>query len=143
MSVLSDADRARVGELLAAMGGGVRLAFFTQTLNCETCLPTKQILDELAGLTDKLSVDEHNFLLDGASAAAYGVDRVPAVVPLGEDGRDYGIRFLGIPSGYEFMSLIDAILLVSNGQSGLSDESRALLAGVLDPLTLQVFVTPT
>ncbi len=143
MPVLSDADRARVGEMLAAMTGSVRLAFFTQTLNCETCLPTKQILDDLASLTDKLSVEEHNFLLEGESAAAFGVDRVPAIVPLGENGRDDGIRFLGIPSGYEFMSLLDAILLVSSGASGLGDESKALLAGVSEPIHLQVFVTPT
>ena len=143
MPLLNDSDRVRVGEMLAAMGGSVRLAFFTQTLNCETCLPTKQILDELAGLSDKLTVEEHNFLLEGEAAAAFGVDRVPAIVPLGEDGHDYGIRFLGIPSGYEFMSLLDAILLVSNGQSGLGDDSKALLAGVGQPMQLQVFVTPT
>lgn len=143
MPVLSDADRVRVGEMLAAMGGSVRLAFFTQTLNCETCAPTKQILDELASLTDKLAIEEHNFLLERESAAAFGVDRVPAIVLLADDGHDYGIRFLGIPSGYEFMSLIDAILLVSNGASGLGDASKALLAESKDPLALQVFVTPT
>ncbi len=143
MPVLSDSDRVRVGEMLAGMSGAVRLAFFTQTLNCETCLPTKQILDELASLTDKLSVEEHNFLLDGESAATFGVDRVPAIVPLGENGHDYGIRFLGIPSGYEFMSLMDAILLVSNGQSGLTEESKTLLSSATEPITLQVFVTPT
>lgn len=127
--------------MLAGMGSPVRLAFFTQTLNCETCEPTKQILGELSELTDKLTVEEHNFLLEKEEAATYGIDRVPAIVPLST--RDHGIRFLGIPSGYEFMSLIDAIMLVSNGDSGLSPESRAMLAGLPSPLALQVFVTPT
>ena len=66
---------------------------------------------------------------------------MPAVVPVGL--QDYGIRFLGIPSGYEFMSLLDAILLVSGADSGLKDESRVLIAGASEALTLQVFVTPT
>jgi len=57
--------------------------------------------------------------------------------------QDYGIRFLGIPSGYEFMSLLDAIQVVSAGDSGLKAESREKIAGLPSPLTLQVFVTPT
>ena len=78
--------------MLAGMTNPVRLAFFTQALNCETCEPTGQILRELAALTDKITVEEHNFLLEQDSAA-YGMDRVPAIVPLGL--QDYGIRFSG------------------------------------------------
>jgi alkyl hydroperoxide reductase subunit AhpF len=141
MAILSSADAARVKEMLAGMTGPVRLAFFTQALNCETCEPTGQILRELAALTDRIVVEEHNFLLERDLAASYGVDRVPAIVPIGL--QDYGIRFLGIPSGYEFMSLLDAILLVSSGESGLADESRAAIEDANEALRLQVFVTPT
>ena len=141
MAILSSTDAARVKDMLAGMTTPVRLAFFTQTLNCDTCEPTAQILKELAALSDKITVEEHNFLLEQDLAAGYGVDRVPAIVPLGL--QDYGIRFFGIPSGYEFMSLLDAILLVSGGDSGLQDGSRALIAGMPGALTLQVFVTPT
>ena len=115
--------------------------FFTQTLNCETCEPTKQILGELAELSGQISVEERNFLLEGDLAAGYGIDRAPAIAVVG--AQDYGVRFLGIPSGYEFMSLLDAIQLVSAGDSGLSEASRALLAGLESPLALEVFVTPT
>ena len=141
MAILSSTDAARVKDMLAGMTTPVRLAFFTQTLNCDTCEPTAQILKELAALSDKITVEEHNFLLEQDLAAGYGVDRVPAIVPLGL--QDYGIRFFGIPSGYEFMSLLDAILLVSGGDSGLQDGSRALIADMPGALTLQVFVTPT
>jgi alkyl hydroperoxide reductase subunit AhpF len=119
----------------------VRLVFFTQTLNCDTCEPTRQILGELAGLSGQITVEEHNFLLEAEAAAAYRIDRVPAIAVVG--AQDYGIRFLGIPSGYEFMSLLDAIQIVSAGDSGLSEASRAMLAGLESPLALQVFVTPT
>jgi len=141
MAILSPSDAARVREMLATLPGPVRLVFFTQTLNCETCEPTKQILGELAELSGQISVEERNFLLEGDLAASYGIDRAPAIAVVG--AQDYGVRFLGIPSGYEFMSLLDAIQLVSAGDSGLSEASRALLAGLESPLALEVFVTPT
>ena len=141
MPILSPSDAARVREMLASLPNPVRLVFFTQTLNCETCEPTKQILGEVAELSGQITVEEHNFLLEGELAATYGIDRVPAIAVVG--AQDYGIRFLGIPSGYEFMSLLDAIQIVSAGDSGLNEASRALLASVESPLALQVFVTPT
>ena len=141
MAILSPSDAARVREMLADLPAPVRLVFFTQTLNCETCEPTKQILGEVAELNSQISVEEHNFQLEKDLAAGFGIDRVPAIAVVG--AQDYGIRFLGIPSGYEFMSLLDAIKMVSAGDSGLSQESRALLAGVAAPISLQVFVTPT
>jgi alkyl hydroperoxide reductase subunit AhpF len=141
MPILSATDAARVREMLASLPNPVRLVFFTQTLNCDTCEPTKQILGELAGLSGQVTVEEHNFLLEAEAAAAYGIDRVPAIAVVG--AQDHGIRFLGIPSGYEFMSLLDAIQLVSSGDSGLQPVSRELLAGLAAPLALQVFVTPT
>jgi alkyl hydroperoxide reductase subunit AhpF len=141
MPILSPSDAVRVKEMLADLPGPVRLVFFTQTLNCETCEPTKQILGELAELSSQITVEEHNFLLEGALAADLGVDRVPAIAVMG--ARDFGVRFFGIPSGYEFMSLLDAIQLVSAGESGLNEASRAMLAGLESALTLQVFVTPT
>jgi alkyl hydroperoxide reductase subunit AhpF len=141
MAILSPADTARVREMLAGATNPVRLVFFTQTFNCDTCEPTGQILKELVALGDTLAIEEHNFLLERDEAAKYGIDRVPAIAVLGAE--DHAIRFFGIPSGYEFMSLLDAILIVSKGDSGLTEESRAMLAGLEAPVTLKVFVTPT
>lgn len=119
----------------------VRLVLFTQTLGCETCAPTRQILDELVAVSDKLSLEEVNYILDKEKVAEYGIDRVPAVAVVG--AVDPGIRFYGLPAGYEFMNLVDAVLMVSSGESGLSEESRAIVAAVTEPTTIQVFVTPT
>lgn len=141
MPILSPSDAAHVRGMLADLPGPVRLVFFTQTLNCETCEPTKQILGELAELSGQITIEEHNLLLEGALATDLGIDRAPAIAVMG--AQDYGIRFLGIPSGYEFMSLLDAIQVVSAGDSGLNDASRAMLAAIEAPLALQVFVTPT
>ena len=141
MPILSPSDADRVRAMLADLPNPVRLVFFTQTLNCETCEPTKQILGELAELSSQITVQEHNLLLEGDLAASFGIDRVPSIAVVG--AQDYGIRFLGIPSGYEFMSLLDAVKVVSAGDSGLQEGSRAMLAGLESPLALEVFVTPT
>ena len=89
----------------------MRLLFFTQTLDCETCLQTRQILDELPPLSDKITIEEVNFVLEKDKAAQYGIDRVPAIALVGDDDgerRDSRIRFLGAPAGYEFISLVQA-----------------------------------
>jgi glutaredoxin-like protein len=147
MSLISPDDQERLREDLGAMTRPVRLLYFTQTLDCETCRQTRQILDELPLLSDKITIDEVNFVLDGDKAAHHGIDRVPAIALIGQDGsgneRDSKIRFLGMPSGYEFISLIRAIRLVGGGPSQLSAESRARVAVVNKPVTMHVFTTPT
>ena len=125
----------------------VRLLFFTQTLGCETCLQTKQILDELPVLSGNITVEEVNFILEPDRAKQYEIDRVPAIAIVGQDEagheRDSKIRFLGTPAGYEFMSLIQAILLVGGRPSMLSEESLKLIAAVHEPTKVHVFTTPT
>jgi hypothetical protein len=157
MSLISPADQDKLREAFNEMTSPVRLLFFTQTLGCETCLQTRQILDELPPLSDKISVEEVNLILEGDKAKQYGVERAPAIALVGEDGsqqadpsaggpaisRDSRIRFLGTPAGYEFISLIQAVLLVGGRPPGLTDANRTRLAAVDQPLTIQVFTTPT
>ena len=99
MSLLAPADQDKLRESFSAMSSPVRLLFFTQTLGCETCLQTRQILDELPALSDKIAIEEVNFVLEQEKAALYGIDRVPAIVVIGQDAaggaRDSRIRFLG------------------------------------------------
>src|SRR5215831_15384575 len=147
MGLISPADQERLRETFAEMSRPVRLLFFTQTLGCETCLQTKQILDELPSLSDKITIEEVNFILEPEKAKEYGIDRVPAVALVGQneagDARDSKIRFLGAPAGYEFMSLIQAVLLVGGRPSMLSEESLKRIAAVSTPTTVHVFTTPT
>ena len=112
---------------LANITSPVTLVFFTQTFGCETCLPARQIVDRVASLSDQVK--------------AYGIQRAPAIAVVGE--ADTGIRFYGVPDGHELVSLVESILLVASGNSGLSDESQALIAAVEQPIDIQVFVTPT
>jgi glutaredoxin-like protein len=146
MALISPADQERLRESLADMSRPVRLLFFTQTLACETCLQARQILDELPPLSDKITIEEVNFVLEADRAAEYGIDRVPAVAIVYEDSgviKDSRIRFLGAPAGYEFISLVQAILLVGGGESILTPDNRARVGAVAQPLTMHVFTTPT
>ena len=147
MALLSTADQDKLRESFAEMTSKVRLLFFTQTLDCETCLQTRQILDELPPLSDRITIEEKNFVLEKDAAAQYGVDRVPTIAVVGyQDGgreRDSRIRFVGAPAGYEFMSLVRAVMLVGGVKSNLTDENRKRIEAVDKPIVMQVFTTPT
>ncbi len=140
-----DADHLRA-EFEANLTNPVKLVMFTQTFECQFCGETRQIVEEIAGLSDKISAEILNFVTDKATAELYGIDKIPAIAILRvEDGkdRDYGIRFYGIPSGYEFTSVIEDIFDVSKGESGLQPKSKETVAGLTEPVHFQVFVTPT
>ena len=149
MALLSPADQDKLREAFQHMSRPVRLLFFTQTIGCETCLETRQILDELPPLSDRVSIEEVNLVLERERAQQYGIDRAPAVAILyeepgdGSQPHDSRMRFLGAPSGYEFVSLVQAVLLAGGRASGLSEGARQKLGAVDRPVTLQVFTTPT
>jgi alkyl hydroperoxide reductase subunit AhpF len=142
--LLSDQDRQVVREHLAVLQQPVALLLFTQTIGApETALITRQLLDEVASLHELLRVEEVNFVLERERAAQYGIEHIPAIVLLAGD-EDTRMRFLGAPSGYEFTSLIEAVILAGTTDSRLMPESRELIsANVKSPLDIQVFVTPT
>ena len=147
MSLLAPADQEKLRESFDEMTSPVRVLFFTQTLDCEPCVQTRQILDELPPLSDKIAIEEVNFILEKDQATQYGIDRVPALALLSQDAagemRDTRIRFLGTPAGYEFVSLVQALLLAGGHDSQLTPENRGLVEAVTTPMTIQVFSTPT
>jgi glutaredoxin-like protein len=141
MALIREEDATEIRQRLKAMADPVKLVHFTQELNIEYGRETRQLLEELATLSDKLSLEVYDFLLDDQKVAEYGVDKVPATAV--RNGKDYGIRFYGIPAGYEFAALLDAIIEVSLGTSELSAETKEKLSQVTQSVHLQVFVTPT
>lgn len=146
MALVSPADQQKLRESFDDMTRPVRLLFFTQTLGCETCVQARQILDELPPLSDKIAIEEVDLILETDKAAQYGIDRAPAIALVYEDAgviADSRIRFLGAPSGYEFISLVHAILLAGGCGSNLGEDSLRLIAAVDRPVTMQVFTTPT
>jgi glutaredoxin-like protein len=100
----------------------------------------ESLIRELAALTDKLQVESHDIQVEPESATAAGVERVPTVLVHGANAG--AVRFLGAPSGYEFSTLIADIVDVSRGDTDLSEETRAALKDVNEPVHIQVFSTP-
>jgi glutaredoxin-like protein len=119
----------------------VRLVYFTQKFDCDYCQITNELLNELAGLSERISLEVYDFVGDIDKVKQYAIDETPAVVIVGE--KDYGIRYYGAPAGYEFTSLIDDIIDVSMGTTSLSEKTKKVLAELKQALHIQVFVTPT
>jgi glutaredoxin-like protein len=119
----------------------VRLVVFTQETPCLFCKETELVVDELAELSPKIKVEKYDFVKDIVKAKEFRIDKIPAIAVIGN--KDYGVRFYGIPSGYEFNSLVGAILDVSRGESGLSQKTKDVLKLMDNSVHIQVFVTPT
>jgi alkyl hydroperoxide reductase subunit AhpF len=141
MGFLSAQDEQAVKKEFERIGGPVKLTVFASELGPETNSQTVALVREVAALSDQLSVVLLNPHIERDQAQAYGVEVSPAVVV--EGARDYGIRFLGIPAGYEFSNLIDSIVAVSTGESDLSEETKTALADLASDVTIKVFATPT
>ncbi len=126
---------------LAALPSPVKLIFFTQTFGCDTCLPARQAADGIVALSERVTVEEHNLVLDRDEVAAYGVEWAPALAVVG--AQDAGMRYYGVPQGYEIESLVDAIEIAAGGGPTLSDDSLDALDTLERNVHLRVFVTPT
>jgi len=142
MALIADEVASQLKEEFAKLVNPVRLLVFSQALADPESEQVRRVVEEMAALDPKLSAESYNFVLDKEKAESLGIARIPAVAILGAD-KDYGIRFYGLPSGYEFGSLVDAILDVSSGDSGLADDTKKALQDLARPVHIQVFSTPT
>ncbi|MFO7769158.1 MAG: thioredoxin family protein [bacterium] len=141
MPFLDEKVQGEVREQLAELEEEVSLLLFTREEDCQFCDETAQLLREVADLSAKVNLEVRDLEESMEVAEHYQVDKVPALVVQGE--QDHGIRFYGIPSGYEFGSLLEIIRLVSKDDPELGEEQRGKLASLEHPVHLQVFVTPT
>ncbi len=142
MGLLKPEDAAKLSQMFKThLQHPVKLVLFTQEMECEFCRVTRDLAEETAALSDKVSVEVYDFVKDTAAVTQYGITKIPALAVVGE--RDYGIRFYGLPSGYEFTTLIEDIFDVSRGNPHLPAEVNDELAKVTKPVHLQVMVSPT
>jgi len=128
-------------ELNEKLENPAKIIMFTQEVECQFCMQTRQLINELAALNDKIKVEIYDFLKDSEKAKEYGVDKVPAIAIVSE--RDYGIRFYGMPYGYELQTLLEAVINVSRGRTDIAEETRKKLKEIKTPVHIQVFVTLT
>lgn len=121
----------------------VKLLLFEAAIDCPTCADMKQLMEELTALSPHVELEVFNFHTDTDVVKAHRITRIPALVLSNDEGKDYGIRFYGIPSGYEFATLLEDIEMVSTGKTNLSQQTLDALQAIKEKVHLQVFVTPT
>jgi glutaredoxin-like protein len=144
--LLNETITKQVRQVFDGLKESVDVLYFGSKDSCVFCEDTHQLLEEVTGLSDKIKLAVYDIDDQAEMAKKYRVDKSPGMVILGRNGDtlvDYGIRFAGIPSGHEFSSLIEGVLLVSGRDSGLNQTTRDFLTSLGKPVHLQVFVTPT
>ncbi len=141
MAILKDNDREQLTKIFEQLTNSVKLVLFTQDVECDYCQITHEMVDEVCALSPKLTLEVKDFMKDEAEAEKMGIDKIPAIAIIGD--KDYGTRLYGVPSGYEFSTLVETILDVSLRRHGLPDTVLAELAKVDKPVRMQVLITPT
>lgn len=134
--------RNEISKQLADLNRDVKLVMFTQEIECMYCRETRTLLEELVQTSEKLKLEVFNFIIDKEKAEELGIDKIPAIAIM-EGEKDFGIRYYGIPSGYEFASLLEDIKMVGTGQVELSDDLIEKVKSIDKDVHLQVYVTPT
>ncbi len=145
-ALLNDEISNQVKEAFAQLNNPVEILFFGRQEDCEYCDQTLQLVEEVGALSDNLHLSTYDLEEDAEQASTFNVDKIPGLVIAGRDGdqlTDFGVRYAGVPSGHEFSSLIQDIILVSGRDSGLNQHTRDLLADLTEPVSLQIFVTPS
>jgi glutaredoxin-like protein len=141
MALIKERDRHELERVFSGLTNPVQLIMFTQDFECQSCSLAHSLLEEVADLGDMVSLQIKDFVKDSEVAGKYGVEKIPAVVVRGE--VDYGIRFYGIPGGYEFSTFVETIVAVSRRENGLAAEAIELLGKLKQPVHIQVMVGPT
>lgn len=121
--------------------GEVRVILFTSEDGCEFCGPAREIVEEVAGLSEKISAEFYDLERDGDKSESWGVDKAPAILIFGE--REYGLRFFGLPSGYEFTAFIEDLVDASRGSTRLTPATKQAIKSIDKPVHIKVFVTPS
>ncbi len=138
---IPDSLKEHLKKHLAELTEDVELIVFTQENECQFCKETRELALELGALSPKVKTKVYDFVKNGDEDLKYNIKKIPAIAIVGKS--DYGIRYYGVPAGYEFSVLVDAILDVSKGATSLPDTIKNKLAGITKPVHMQVFVSPT
>ncbi|MBN1122910.1 MAG: thioredoxin family protein [Anaerolineae bacterium] len=145
MTLLDEKTRQDIKSLLEDLAGPVELVVFTQEFECQFCRETRELIEEIATLSEMIDVEVLDFLENKDRAEELNIDKIPAIAILGAGKQSYGVRYYGIPSGYEFSSLLHDIKAVAAGPDAvpLDGDTLAFLDSLEQDIHLQVFVTPT
>ncbi|MDM7917402.1 MAG: hypothetical protein ACE15D_19140 [Candidatus Eisenbacteria bacterium] len=144
MGMLKEKDKKEIAKIFETLKDEVEFLYFTQDFECDYCSQTREMLEELTSLSPKLSLDVHDFAKEKDLAAAHSIDKIPAIVLIRKKDRlDPGIRYYGVPAGYDFATLLEGVKLLSAGDPKLAPATAEALDKLTSPVHIQVFTTPT
>ncbi|MEM2094027.1 MAG: thioredoxin family protein [Candidatus Bathyarchaeia archaeon] len=119
----------------------VNLIVFSQEFECPYCRQVRELAEQLSAISDRVRYCVYDLRRNSDKASEYSIDKIPAIVVVGK--RKYGIRFFGVPAGYEFLCLLEAVVDVSRNTSGISNSARTRIREVSKKVHIQVFTSPT
>lgn len=140
---LNDDVREMLSGILNDMVDDVQVKVYVDTLECDTCKETHQLLSEMTEVNDKIKYELVDTKGDKTVGAEYGVSMYPTVVLLDKDGNDKGVRFYGIPAGHEINSLLAALVDMSGKALDLDQETIDAIKAIDTETDIKVFVTLT
>jgi glutaredoxin-like protein len=138
---LQDTDKEIIRKKFVGLTGDVELIVFTQELECQFCKETRELALELGTLSSKIKVKIYDLVKNSDEVLEYRIKNIPATVIAGK--LDFGIRYYGLPAGYELSTMIDTIIDVSKGSTKLPEAIKIKLAEIKKDVHLQVFVSTT
>lgn len=98
---------------------------------------TVAFCSDLARLTTKIKTNIN--VIGEPESKKYNVERSPSIL---FNPDKYNIRFTGAPLGEEGRSFIEAIVMASRNESGLSESSKQKLTELKDSRHIMIFITP-
>ncbi|MEW6527500.1 MAG: thioredoxin family protein [Spirochaetota bacterium] len=143
MALFDDKVKSQLTELLSKIKNPIVINFFTQEIECPTCQTTHQFVEEIASLNDKITLNVYDLVKNADTAKEFGIDKIPAIVVTNANKNIKGVRFFGIPAGYEINSFIAACVEVSGVTEQLPDAILSRIKKITKPIHIQVFVTLT
>jgi len=139
--VIPDAQKEHAKKHFGELTEDVELIVFTQENECQFCKETREMVLEMGTLSPKIKTKVYDFVKDSDENLIYNIKKIPAIAIVGK--KDYGIRYYGVPAGYEFSVIMEGIMVVSKGTTSLPDTIKKKLAEIIKPVHIQVFVSPT
>jgi len=141
MAFLDDSNREKIQDFLKAMQDKVEVIYFTQEMECDICKQTRQFLSEISELNDNLVLTIYDFVNDNDKAKELGVEQIPAIVLKNKGGSNTGIKFYGLPGGYEINSFLTSLVEVSGNKEEVELDIQKRIDKIEKEINIKVFVT--
>ncbi|MFW5862564.1 MAG: protein disulfide oxidoreductase [Spirochaetota bacterium] len=143
MPIFDDNVRKQLTDLLSNLENPVKVLFFTQEFECPACSDNHDFINEFSALSDKITLEVYDFVKDKNTADKYSIDKIPAMLVTDDKGTDTGIRFFGVPGGYEINSFLTSINEVSGSGEELPGDMIERIKKIDKDVRIEVFITLT